>query len=495
MPRTRHGDHGPGLWHSRQSPRIRRLFLFRATAKKLREGPIGAILEGAVVKLEPGMLITSNVRLERPLGEGGMGSVWLAEHLSLHSRVVVKFIADAYASNAEAKARFSREAAAASQVKSPHVVQTFDHGISPEGVPYIVMELLEGRSLGDTLADLGQLPPALVAEIVAQLCRALEKAHAAGIIHRDIKPDNVFLCDAGDGAVFVKLLDFGIAKGAAMTNIGKETKTGSVMGSPLYMSPEQLIGAKNIDHRADLWAVGVVAYEALVGVRPFDAETVGALTMKIHNDPLPLPCTQRPDLPPAVDAWFERACALSPEARFASAKELADALAVALLGTSSRSTVAPSFSGIKPQASQPAPMSRTLTTGDLDPTTLAPPPSRKGLYVGVGLAIVLLGLVGGGVAMYGRSSGAQAVPEPPLPSTSAKAASTGAPVADPLALATGSASAPATALPTHAVGVAATVGKSPKPPIKPGATASASAPASPATSAHPVKPPEDEILR
>ncbi len=430
-----------------------------------------------------------------------MGSVWLAEHLSLHSRVVVKFIADAYASNAEAKARFSREAAAASQVKSPHVVQTFDHGVSPEGVPYIVMELLEGRSLGDTLADLGQLPPPLVAEIVAQLCRALEKAHAAGIIHRDIKPDNVFLCDAGDGAVFVKLLDFGIAKGAAVSNIGKETKTGSVMGSPLYMSPEQLIGAKNIDHRADLWAVGVVTYEALVGVRPFDAETVGALTMKIHNDPLPLPSTKRSELSPAVDAWFERACALSPEARFASAKELADALAVALLGASPRSGVAPSFSGIKAQASQPAPMSRTLTTGDLDPTTLAPAPSRKGLYLGLGVAIVVLGVAGGGAAIYGRSSSAQVGPEPTsltaITSTKASASATAVPSGDSLALSTSTtstASAPSATPSPHAAGVAAT-GKAPKLPSKTGASASATAPAAPATSAHPVKPPEDEILR
>ncbi len=469
--------------------------MIRGTAKKLRGERIGAILEGEVVKLEPGMLITPNVRLERPLGEGGMGSVWLAEHLSLHSRVVVKFIADAYASNAEAKTRFSREAAAAAQVKSPHVVQTFDHGISPEGVPYIVMEFLEGRSLGDALAELGQLTPALVVEIVSQLCRALEKAHAAGIIHRDIKPDNVFLCDAGDGAVFVKLLDFGIAKGAAMTNIGKETKTGSVMGSPLYMSPEQLIGAKNIDHRADLWAVGVVAYEALVGMRPFDAETVGALTMKIHNDPLPLPCAQRPELPAAVDVWFERACALTPEARFGSAKELAEALTVALLGASRQSGEAPSFSSVKPRASQPASMSRTLGTGDLDPTTLAPPPSRKGLYIALGLAMVALGLVGGGAAVYGRGSGAHAGPEPPASAPSLGAAAISVPTADPLALATGSASAAPTlaALPTRTIAALPT-GKL-KVPIKPGPTATAAAPASPATSAHPVKPPEDEILR
>jgi serine/threonine-protein kinase len=462
----------------------------------LREKGIGAILEGEVVKLEAGLLITPNVRLERPLGEGGMGSVWLAEHLSLHSRVVVKFIADAYATNAEAQARFSREAAAASQVKSPHVVQTFDHGISPDGVPYIVMELLEGRSLGDTLADSAPLPPALVVEIVTQLARALEKAHAAGIIHRDIKPDNIFLCDAGDGAVFVKLLDFGIAKGAAMSNIGKETKTGSVMGSPLYMSPEQLIGAKAIDHRADLWAVGVVAYEALVGKRPFDAETVGALTMKIHNDPLPLPSALRPELPQALDAWFERACALSPGDRFASAKDLADALATAITGAISPRSLTPRFSAAPGHGSSPAPMSRTLSTGDLDPTTLAPAPSRRGIYVALGGALVVLLLLGGGLAFIGVGSRglgshdpAFSLPSVPSPSVTVVLAAPSPSAVDPLALASSGVARPSASATSLAPG-----GKSPKMLPKPSATASASAPASTATSAPSVKPREDEVI-
>jgi serine/threonine protein kinase len=280
-----------------------------------------------------GMLVTSNVRLVRPLGQGGMGSVWVAEHLSLKTHVVVKFMARELADSKEALARFSREAAAASQVKSPHVVQTFDHGVRDDGRPYIVMELLEGRDLDQHLADRGKLAPAEVVAIVGQLARALSKAHERGIVHRDVKPSNVFLLDAGGGELFVKLLDFGIAKGPEVGMAGSTTRTGTFVGSPYYMSPEQVVGAKQIDFRTDLWSLGVVAYEALTAEKPFFAETVGALALKIHRDPLPVLTSANGALPAAVDAWFARACAREPGGRFASAKEMADALAQALTGT------------------------------------------------------------------------------------------------------------------------------------------------------------------
>jgi serine/threonine-protein kinase len=276
------------------------------------------------------MMVTSNVRLLRPLGEGGMGAVWVAEHLSLRTQVVVKFMVRDLAQSAEALARFSREAAAASQVKSPHVVQMFDHGVLDGGEPYIVMELLEGRDLEQQLRASGRLAPGQVAAIVAQLARALTKAHERGIVHRDIKPSNVFLCDAGGGELFVKLLDFGIAKGPEVGIIGSTTRTGSFIGSPFYMSPEQVVGAKAIDFRTDLWSLGVVAFEALTGEKPFYAETVGGLALKIHRDPIPVPSKALPSLPPAVDAWFLRACARESEARYASAREMADALALSV---------------------------------------------------------------------------------------------------------------------------------------------------------------------
>src|SRR5581483_4460383 len=160
----------------------------------------------------------------------------------------------------------------------------------------------------------------------------LTRAHERGIVHRDIKPSNVFLVDAGGGELFVKLLDFGIAKAseAGAGTAAGNTRTGAFMGSPYYMSPEQVVGAKDIDFRSDLWSLGVVVYEALAGAKPFYADNVGALALCIHRDPLPVPTKANSRLPSAIDGWFARACARDPKARFASAKEMAEALALAL---------------------------------------------------------------------------------------------------------------------------------------------------------------------
>ncbi len=301
-----------------------------------------------------GQLVTPSIQLVRPLGAGGMGAVWLADHLALRTQVVVKFIAEALASSPEALGRFTREAAAASQVKSPHVVQTLDHGVTAAGLPFIVMELLEGHDLSQELETRGKLAPAQVAVVVTQLSRALSRAHERGIVHRDLKPANVFLSDAGGGELFVKLLDFGIAKGGAIPELGSGTRTGSMVGSPYYMSPEQIVGDKGVDYKSDLWSLGVLAYEALTGVKPFDADTVGGLALKIHNEPLPRPTALNPELPPAIDAWFDRACARDPKGRFSGAKEMADAFTAALSGQ------APSPSLVPASIPQPSPSKREI---------------------------------------------------------------------------------------------------------------------------------------
>jgi serine/threonine-protein kinase len=264
-----------------------------------------------------------------------MGAVWLADHHGLKTQVVVKFMLGDLDSSESARSRFSREAAAAAQVKSPHVVQMLDHGLTDNGTPFIVMEHLEGHDLGDEIEKEGPIDPAKVVAIVTQVAKALSKVHAAGLLHRDIKPDNIFLV-AGEEDVFAKLLDFGIAKSSTPDqgdgSLDGETKTGQIVGTPYYMSPEQVTAQKTIDHRADLWALGVVAYEAMTGTRPYDGPSFGALAVKIATGSPPQPTLVNGALPRAVDDWFAKACAREPGDRFSSAKELAEALRAAFEG-------------------------------------------------------------------------------------------------------------------------------------------------------------------
>jgi hypothetical protein len=276
------------------------------------------------LKLAAGVFVTPTLRLERALGSGGMGHVWIAEHTGLRTFVVVKFISDELASNPEAIQRFSREAGAASHVKGPHVVHMIDFGIAAEGTPYIAMELLEGYDLGRRLEMTPVMPPREVATIVSHTAKALRRAHERGVVHRDIKPDNIFLSDGGGGEAFVKVLDFGVAKAADAQRLDS-TKSGAMLGTPLYMSPEQVLGSKEIDHRTDLWSLGVVAFEALTGRRPFDATTIGGISIAICHGPIPRPSEANPTLSSEIDAWFARACARDVARRFASAQELTSA--------------------------------------------------------------------------------------------------------------------------------------------------------------------------
>lgn len=352
-----------------------------------------------VTPLAEGDLVTPSIRLARKLGSGGMGSVWIAEHLTLHTEVVVKFLAHALVHDEPSRARFSREAAAASQVKSPHVVQTHDHGVTADGQPFIVMELLEGEDLGRRLNRERRLPPRDVALIVSQVCKALSRAHDRGVVHRDVKPDNIFLCDVGEGDIFVKVLDFGIAKRATEEPTGA-TVTGQAIGTPSFMSPEQLVGAKEVDHRADLWSLGVVTYRALTGERPFAGGTIGAAAISIHTQPHPIPSHKNPELPAAFDAWFEKACAKDVDARFQSARELADALneALGVVPTNPKAD----RTGEIPISVSALPVSPELETAQAPAARSIPPHvqagaearrSRRGFFVAVPIALVLAAAV------------------------------------------------------------------------------------------------------
>jgi len=274
--------------------------------------------------LEPGYHVSPHVRLVRLLRMGGMGSVWVADHLALHTQVAVKFMATDLVQQELMVTRFAREASFAARIKSPHVVQIHDHGMTEDGIPFIVMELLEGEDLSELIKRVGALPLEDVARIVSHVCRALAKAHQLGIIHRDLKLANVFIADA-EGDAFVKLLDFGIAK--QPDSEGSEmTGTGVLVGTLVYMSPEQLEDARHVDHRSDLWSLAVVAYRALTGQLPFrNDDGLGALLIALSNGAFLPPSALRPEVPPEVDAFFLKALQRNPDERFATAREMTEA--------------------------------------------------------------------------------------------------------------------------------------------------------------------------
>ncbi len=276
----------------------------------------------------PGVIIAERFRLERPLGKGGMGTVWLAHHQALDIPCAVKLIRAGADEMFDLRARFAREAKAAAALRSPHVVTILDHG-EWEGTPYIAMELLEGEDLARRLKRQKRLSSDEIVSIVSQIARALSKAHAVGLVHRDMKPANIFLAKDDDREI-TKVLDFGIAKANTLSVGDASTKTGSLLGTPFYMSPELAQGTKQIDHLADLWSLGVVVFQALVGRLPFESTALGDLLMKIMTLPLPVPSECVDDLPKGFDGWWERAASRDPRARFQTARELAEALALAL---------------------------------------------------------------------------------------------------------------------------------------------------------------------
>jgi len=300
--------------------------------------------------MEPGQQISTNLRLVRILGQGGMGSVWIADHLSLGTQVAVKVMSRAVSAEPMFVERFRREAAAAAQLKSPHVAQVFDHGVSAGGEPFIVMELLEGEDLGKRIERTGPQPYSLVIEVVAQAAKALGRAHQLGIIHRDIKADNLFLSE-NDGDLLVKVLDFGIAK-TSLANVSV-TSTGGTFGTPLFMSPEQLLSAKHVDAGADLWSLAVVAYFALTAHLPFEGETLGAISVAVHAGHFTPPSKLRSGLSASVDAWFVRAFKRQASERFSSAREMAETLRAGL-ATSSSTVSAMSAPGPAARGSSPS---------------------------------------------------------------------------------------------------------------------------------------------
>jgi eukaryotic-like serine/threonine-protein kinase len=273
-----------------------------------------------------GRILGDRYRIISRLGQGGMGSVYLAEHVTLGKRMAVKVLRPEYSRDEELLDRFQHEARAASQIGQENIVEVFDFGHTPEGEAYFVMEALEGESLARILHRDGPMTVSRALPIFLQICRALGAAHQRGIVHRDLKPENVFVLRRTDGTDFVKVLDFGIAKGPGAPDAKRLTRAGSIIGTPEYMSPEQA-SATSIDQRSDVYAFGVLAYETLTGRLPFDGETPLATLMKHQSDaPLP-PRRLRPELPPELEELVLRALVKRPEGRQQSMQEVASELA------------------------------------------------------------------------------------------------------------------------------------------------------------------------
>jgi serine/threonine protein kinase len=280
--------------------------------------------------LRTGLRISDNLELRSQIGQGGMGHVWAGFHGPLRREVAVKFLADEMVLDPLAQQRFTLEAQTLARLQCRHVPQVFDFGTMADGTPFIVMELLEGVDLEKHLETVGSLPIEEVATLMGQMGSLLSLAHGLGVVHRDIKPGNIVLVPCERGGFMAKLLDFGIVKTPILTESGRLTQTGTTFGTPAYMSPEQLLSAREVDAAADLWSLAVMAYRCLTGTLPFDGETFGSVCIAIDRGAFALPSELRPELPLGLDSWFQKALSREPKDRFGSAAELVEAFDLAI---------------------------------------------------------------------------------------------------------------------------------------------------------------------
>jgi serine/threonine-protein kinase len=290
------------------------------------------------IDVAKGTVVAGKYRLERLLKAGGMGAVWVATHLTLDTPVAIKFMSipvdddgthskRGHSSDAGgiSRARFEREAKTAAQIRSANVVQILDYGVD-RATAYIVMELLDGQDLHQRLRRNTRVPLDQTAKIIVPVLHLLQRAHDAGMVHRDLKPGNIFLAKDGDTEV-PKVLDFGVAKAVEKSRADNDlTADKTIIGTPHYASPEQLKNSAKIDHRADLWSMGVVVFRMLTGQKPFRAGPLVEAIVEVCTAPIPTATSIAPDLPPEVDAFFARALARNIDERFQSAREMAQAL-------------------------------------------------------------------------------------------------------------------------------------------------------------------------
>lgn len=388
--------------------------------------------------LAPGTVLAGKFRVVSLLGEGGMGAVYQIEHEITKHRRALKLLHKSMAEMPSVVERFLREASAAGRVGNPHIIETFDAGVLDTGEPYLVMEILRGEPLSARIAR-GPMPVLEVVDLVGQACGGVQAAHDAGIVHRDLKPDNLFLTEGADGRPFVKILDFGISKFDSTKTGGLQlTQEGAALGTPYYMPPEQIRGEGSLDARADVYALGVILYECLAGVRPFEAETLPHLAILIHTGEAVPIAQHRPDLPPGFAQLVHTAMTADRTKRTQSAAELRAALEQ-YGGVGFRTRIPsgsnPPFTVAPARSLAPRPLATSGAGVSMGASALAAP-KRQGPLLAVlgGLGLVLVGVVGAGLWwQHNRSeavditSATPAMPGPAPAPSATPASATGAP--------------------------------------------------------------------
>ncbi|MBX3185580.1 MAG: serine/threonine protein kinase [Labilithrix sp.] len=432
----------------------------------------------AIAPVQPGDVLAGKFEIERVLGAGGMGIVVAARHRQLDQRVALKFLLPVACEVPGAVARFLREGKAAARITSEHVARVMDTGMLDGGAPYLVMEHLEGSDLGALVQERGALPAVEAIEYVLQACEAIVEAHDLGIVHRDLKPANLFLTHRADGSPLVKVLDFGISKieGGSRSQL---TSASMLMGSPRYMSPEQMLSAKDVDVRTDVWALGVVLYELVAGKPVWQADTVQGLCALIASAPAPALRASAPDAPALLEEVVARCLTKSRDDRIASVADFARALEPIAPDSAKTSIERVLRVGGRLAKSHPAP-ARAVASRGADATTDRSadraPPSRAGLLLALGVGALLVA----GVAVNALRAPAGAPPAPVAVQPASPSASPSPPTPEPSAIAPSASPSDVASAASAATAPSASIATR----RLPRASAAPSAPAAPPSSAN-----------